>query len=72
MSSTTSDDKSLDGVSLGPDEDVFRLRPQRLSTAESLWVSESLPPVREAVFVAVVCMAQFCTRWFSVFPQIRK
>ncbi|KID84125.1 MFS transporter [Metarhizium guizhouense ARSEF 977] len=63
MSSTTTiDDKSLDDRSLGPDEDVFRLRPERLSTAESLWVSESLSPVREAVFVAVVCMAQFCTQ----------
>ncbi|EFZ04239.1 Major facilitator superfamily domain protein [Metarhizium robertsii ARSEF 23] len=63
MSSTTTiDDKSLDDRSLGPDDDVFRLRPERLSTAESLWVSESLSPVREAVFVAVVCMAQFCTQ----------
>lgn len=68
MSSTTTiDDKSLDDRSLGPDDDVFRLRPERLSTAESLWVSESLPPVREAVFVAVVCMAQFCTRRFPVY-----
>ncbi|KND92032.1 Drug resistance protein [Tolypocladium ophioglossoides CBS 100239] len=32
------------------------------SAADSIWVSESLSLPREAVFVAVVCMAQFCTQ----------
>ncbi|KAG8408463.1 multidrug-resistance type transporter aminotriazole resistance [Metarhizium acridum] len=59
MSSTLSDDKSRDGES--PGQEGIRLS-QRLSTAESIWVSESLSLTREAAFVAVVCMAQFCTQ----------
>ncbi|TQV95441.1 MFS transporter [Cordyceps javanica] len=32
------------------------------SIAESAWISSSMSRVREALFVAVVCMAQFCTQ----------
>ncbi|KAG6040800.1 hypothetical protein E4U41_007017 [Claviceps citrina] len=32
------------------------------STAESAWIAESLSLPREALFVAVICMAQFCTQ----------
>ncbi|GAO15361.1 hypothetical protein UVI_02010250 [Ustilaginoidea virens] len=35
---------------------------QQLSAAESIWIAESLSLPREALFVAVVCMAQFCTQ----------
>lgn len=32
------------------------------SIAESVWIASSMSKTREALFVAVVCMAQFCTR----------
>ncbi|KAJ6783326.1 hypothetical protein PWT90_02561 [Aphanocladium album] len=32
------------------------------SIAESVWISSSMSNVREALFVAIVCMAQFCTQ----------
>ncbi|EGX87942.1 MFS transporter [Cordyceps militaris CM01] len=32
------------------------------SIAESVWISASMSKTREALFVAVVCMAQFCTQ----------
>lgn len=35
------------------------------SIAESVWISTSMSRTREALFVAVVCMAQFCTRKFA-------
>lgn len=34
----------------------------RPSTASPLWASESLSLPREAAFVFMTCMAQFCTR----------
>lgn len=41
---------------------------QQLSAAESIWIAESLSLPREALFVAVVCMAQFCTRQSLLSP----
>ncbi|OAA56772.1 MFS transporter [Cordyceps fumosorosea ARSEF 2679] len=32
------------------------------SIAQSVWISASMSPLREALFVAIVCMAQFCTQ----------
>ncbi|OAA70219.1 MFS transporter [Akanthomyces lecanii RCEF 1005] len=32
------------------------------SIADSVWISSSMSKTREALFVAVVCMAQFCTQ----------
>ncbi|PNY28530.1 Drug resistance protein [Tolypocladium capitatum] len=43
----------------GVDGDALALRP---SAADSTWLSESLSLPRESIFVAVVCMAQFCTQ----------
>lgn len=34
------------------------------ATTDSIWVASTLPLYREAPFVALVCMAQFCTRTF--------
>ena len=60
-----------------PDKDCFALPvserdPQNASSdnsavkepsiADSVWISSSMSKTREALFVAVVCMAQFCTR----------
>ncbi|KAG5926797.1 hypothetical protein E4U53_002992, partial [Claviceps sorghi] len=39
-----------------------RAIPRALSTTESIWIAESLSRPREALFVAIVCMAQFCTQ----------
>lgn len=59
MSAAPSDKKSQDEeIPIG---DGGRIT-QQLSTAESIWVAESLPLTREALFVAVICMAQFCTQ----------
>ncbi|KAG5913932.1 hypothetical protein E4U61_006308 [Claviceps capensis] len=50
------------------DEDQDRHLPlggrlsQQQSTTGSIWIAESLSLPREALFVAVVCMAQFCTQ----------
>ena len=35
------------------------------STASSIWAAETMSFPREVVFVALVCMAQFCTREFA-------
>ncbi|KAG6009926.1 hypothetical protein E4U21_000697 [Claviceps maximensis] len=35
---------------------------QQLSNTESIWIAESLSLPREAIFVTVICMAQFCTQ----------
>lgn len=32
------------------------------SAAGSVWISESMSTTREVLFIAVVCLAQFCTR----------
>lgn len=32
------------------------------SITESVWISSSMSGLREVLFVAIVCMAQFCTR----------
>ncbi|TWU74853.1 hypothetical protein ED733_001898 [Metarhizium rileyi] len=61
MGAESTDGKSQDEESPTPSGDGVRLS-QRVSTVESIWVSESLPLAREALFVAVVCMAQFCTQ----------
>ncbi|KAG5981220.1 hypothetical protein E4U55_003179 [Claviceps digitariae] len=35
---------------------------QQLSSTESIWIAQTLSLPREALFVAIVCMAQFCTQ----------
>ncbi len=40
------------------------------SAAGSIWGAESMSLPREAAFVALVCMAQFCTRKTTSLPPL--
>lgn len=48
------------------DHDLTR----ELSRASSLWVTEGMSLPREALFVFIVCMAQFTTRKFAPRPEV--
>ncbi|KAG6003455.1 hypothetical protein E4U54_000679, partial [Claviceps lovelessii] len=60
MSSASEEKRPKSQDSLHHDGHRRRLSQQPSNTG-SIWIAESLSLPREALFVAVICMAQFCT-----------
>ncbi|PHH68171.1 hypothetical protein CDD83_6215 [Cordyceps sp. RAO-2017] len=62
MTTTTDGEKAGPGVGAETSNDDSDGLARQPSAAPSVWVSETLSPAREAAFVFVICMAQFCTQ----------
>lgn len=65
MAKEKRDDESGDQESAGDDANSNSGLSQQRSAADSVWAAEAMSFPREVMFVALVCMAQFCTREFA-------